>query len=579
MKNKKSFVSTMKNFLVIQILAVIFLLLLAVAAIFTSADYESRSTADNYLSIYKSQIENRIEKMNLNIAELLSEHVDLQLLSGDDESERVYAAQRIVNKMKSITAIDRSSDFIVVDEVESGVYLDIYNTNMKLMDRLEIREFLDKTVRDKDFVGDWSVAEIGGTSYLIRGIVKESRIVAEAVAIETLMDEISKIDLNNFHYLMTDSNGKIIACSENGYGVGRDYLGQNIVQLNTKTLVQKESIAILDGTIYLYSFGNMLQIWNHLRGSMILILVVVLLLCAFDFIFMKIEKNMVAVPMNQTIRDIAKIKGGDLKWRMRSSQNMPSLEFSTLSDTFNSMMDQIMELRVQSYEKQIALSDAEQKYIRLQIRPHFFLNAMTTILSLSNQGRVQDVEKYINALSKNIRYMFKAGLHTVAIRDEIYHVENYFEMQELRYPDSVSYFINMPDELGEWKVPQMLIHTIVENEYKYAITPGENLLVIIKISLVQNAAEEMLRIEIEDDGQGYPQEVLEQINGKPDLEKNESTRIGLWSIKRLLELMYDRDDLFLLENVTPHGAKSTIYIPKEPKNERGKEFLDESGIK
>ena len=131
MKNKKSFVSTMKNFLVIQILAVIFLLLLAVAAIFTSADYESRSTADNYLSIYKSQIENRIEKMNLNIAELLSEHVDLQLLSGDDESERVYAAQRIVNKMKSITAIDRSSDFIVVDEVESGVYLDIYNTNMK----------------------------------------------------------------------------------------------------------------------------------------------------------------------------------------------------------------------------------------------------------------------------------------------------------------------------------------------------------------------------------------------------------------------------------------------------------------
>ena len=175
----------------------------------------------------------------------------------------------------------------------------------------------------------------------------------------------------------------------------------------------------MDGTIYLYSFGNMLQIWNHLRGSMILILVVVLLLCAFDFIFMKIEKNMVAVPMNQTIRDIAKIKGGDLKWRMRSSQNMPSLEFSTLSDTFNSMMDQIMELRVQSYEKQIALSDAEQKYIRLQIRPHFFLNAMTTILSLSNQGRVQDVEKYINALSKNIRYMFKAGLHTVAIRDEI----------------------------------------------------------------------------------------------------------------------------------------------------------------
>ena len=72
---------------------------------------------------------------------------------------------------------------------------------------------------------------------------------------------------------------------------------------------------------------------------------------------------------------------------------------------------------------------------------------MSTIVGLSRSGKNAEIETYINALSKNIRYMFASGLHTVPLQEEIRHVENYFEMQELKYPDGVLYFVDMDESV------------------------------------------------------------------------------------------------------------------------------------
>ena len=119
---------------------------------------------------------------------------------------------------------------------------------------------------------------------------------------------------------------------------------------------------------------------------------------------------------------------------------------------------------------------------------------------------------------------------------------------------------------------------MIENEYKYAVSQDAVLVVLIKISKVLREGEEMLLIEVEDDGKGYPLEVLEYMNKDCYVEKQDGTRVGLWSIKRLLELMYDRKNLMELSNVQPHGAMNRIFIPEEPVNERSKDYLDERGI-
>ena len=87
----------------------------------------------------------------------------------------------------------------------------------------------------------------------------------------------------------------------------------------------------------------------------------------------------------------------------------------------------------------------------------------------------------------------------------------------------------------------------------------------------------LLCLEVEDDGKGYPDEVMEYM--RDDTRPNQNgSRVGLWSVKRLLELMYDRKGLMELDNVLPHGALSRIYIPEKPVNELGTEHLAGTGL-
>lgn len=60
------------------------------------------------------------------------------------------------------------------------------------------------------------------------------------------------------------------------------------------------------------------------------------------------------------------------------------------------------------------------------------------------------------------------------------------------------------------------------------------------MSLAHFQNETMLSVEIEDDGQGYPENVLKEMGEYHDKYPEEGTRIGLWSIRKILYLMYER---------------------------------------
>ena len=146
-------------------------------------------------------------------------------------------------------------------------------------------------------------------------------------------------------------------------------------------------------------------------------------------------------------------------------------------------------------------------------------------------------------------------------------------MQELKYPGSVFYFVEMAKECEEWRIPQLLIHTLIENEYKYAVSPGKTLSILIRVSLAHFQNETMLSVEIEDDGQGYPENVLKEMGEYHDKYPEEGTRIGLWSIRKILYLMYERTDLFQMSNVEPHGCRNLLLIPEKAKHEMKEETV------
>lgn len=83
--------------------------------------------------------------------------------------------------------------------------------------------------------------------------------------------------------------------------------------------------------------------------------------------------------------------------------------------------------------------------------------------------------------------------------------------------------------------------------------------------------QQMLCISIEDDGEGYPKEILKQFQaGEKPKPSEDGTHLGLWSLWEMLRIMYDRNDLMELKNAEPHGTRTIFYLPKEAINETGK---------
>jgi LytS/YehU family sensor histidine kinase len=160
--------------------------------------------------------------------------------------------------------------------------------------------------------------------------------------------------------------------------------------------------------------------------------------------------------------------------------------------------------------------------------------------------------------------MFRSGITEVSLEEEMRHAENYIRMQEIRYPDRIFYITEIQKELGQVQVPPFAIQTFIENSFKHALFFEEMLSIFIQASEVQENGTRFARIVIEDNGEGFPDELLQR-SGHSD--SGDNTRVGIVNIAKTLELLYKRDDLLKLSNREPCGAKVELWIPIRDKTE------------
>lgn len=569
---EKSFLHTLNLMLRILLCLIAAVMVVFILASYNGAVEQQKIELQNYAEIYRSQIEGKISQATALLSELVYDNPDLDLLRSEQEAERQYAAVSLFNDMYSLMSVNQCPDYLVAVEADQNTIVAVKGSSVSLQEDEAIKAFALECAQKGDIFWTWDVVPIEGKIFLYRALTKESRVVMTLLSTDTLLGTVPVENLEYNSFFLADAAGNIL----DSVGVlAEERVGDTVEDLRAAhTLHQAE---LLSGELYLYACQNKLGFFQQMSSYVVVLFLIILSLLAFGLYYSKRIRVELLQPMEQMTREMEHIQQGQLD--LRISTESDSVEFRTLVDAFNRLVDEIVNLKIQYYEKQLALLDTEQKYIRLQIKPHFFLNAMSTIVGLSRVGKNDEIATYIGALSKNIRYMFSSGLHTVPLQEEIRHVENYFAVQELRYPDGVLYFVDMDDEVRDWPVPQMLVHTLVENEYKYAVSPGRQTMVLIKLQKAQWQGEEMLLIQVEDDGKGFPAAVLASINGDEAAPAGDGTRVGLYSIRRLLELMYDRKRLFVLSNVEPHGAMNQVYIPARPVNETKHDTIQEADIR
>lgn len=147
------------------------------------------------------------------------------------------------------------------------------------------------------------------------------------------------------------------------------------------------------------------------------------------------------------------------------------------------------------------LLDLERQALQSQMNPHFIFNAMTSIQSLILEKETDAAIEYLVRFAKLTRLALNHSTEAyVPIENEIQLIENYAEIEQMRFSNKFEYTISLEDHLNYFQIPPMLIQPFVENAilHGFEMQDGGGLL---HVSFERNT-QNTLVCTIDDNGSG-----------------------------------------------------------------------------
>ena len=184
---------------------------------------------------------------------------------------------------------------------------------------------------------------------------------------------------------------------------------------------------------------------------------------------------------------------------------------------------------------------AEMKYLKAQMHPHFFLNALNGLYALARLSPEQTGE-YISKLSEMLRYLtYETNKREIALANELKYLKNYIYFQQ-RKEDRVAVELKEHIEDPSFPIEPMVLIPFIENAFKHGYNPSESTLIRVKVEQKQK----ILIFECENE---IPKEVI-FIN---DLDNK---GVGIDNVKQRLALKYKEN--FKLT----YGEEGTVFKVK-----------------
>ncbi|HHV11672.1 MAG TPA: histidine kinase [Clostridiales bacterium] len=516
------------------------------------------STSFDTLSLYCNQIDNELKSTVDNVRNIDFNEDYIDMFQSSDRSENYYAAN---NYKKTITPIISMLDYvegIVAFCNKSGATVYNFNVNLdsKYSNRqnviLYLKDHTDELSKEKN---QWRWFRIGEKYYLIYSYVIRETYFCAWTSVDSFVKvtENWKIAENGTIYITTEDN-QIMA--ESGEGTGEIDLSGDIKSYylsGNRFLVLGITSGV--GNFKIMEALNVRHLtWTFERIFYVTIGILVVFLMMIPVILKNLNHN-IFLPMGRMQKAIAAIDRGELNYRMEPFH--ANTEFQNLIEAFNSMVRQIENLKIETYEDKIEQSRIMMQYLQLQIEPHFYLNALNTISAMAQVGDTDLILKLSKNLSDYMRFITKTKNGIVTIKEELEHIQNYMEIIEIRLGNEFTYMVEMEEELELFKIPPLAIQNLVENVMKYAFNIYENTEITIKIHRTIREGQKGVSISVEDNGNGYPEDIIQSFNLEAEEEGN---RIGLQNIRKRLYYLYGDKATFRISNREEGGARAEIWI-------------------
>lgn len=300
------------------------------------------------------------------------------------------------------------------------------------------------------------------------------------------------------------------------------------------------------------------------------IMLIVILVTGIVIIFMGVfvfPRNIYG-KVSLLIKKMKAVSAGDMELKEEISG---SDEFAMIDRYFNKMVQRLNKLIRINYIKEIEKKQAELSALQFQINPHFLYNTLASINAMAAVRGYDEITNMTEKLGDMFRYnMNPMGQDQVMLKDEITHIRNYIEIENIRFGNKIAVFFDIEDKLEENLVSRFILQPIVENCVKHGLTDleGEGV-----IEIIVYEEKEKLYINICDDGQGIPKEKVSYINKSfeiPEgLKETYKSSIGLRNVDARIKMAFGPEyglTIFSQEGV---GTEVMITLPSVKNSKEG----------
>ncbi len=213
------------------------------------------------------------------------------------------------------------------------------------------------------------------------------------------------------------------------------------------------------------------------------------------------------------------------------------------------------QLELAQLERERSRADqAELRFLRAQIAPHFVYNALTAIESFIRTDPERARELLV-VFADFTRYSFRSHGQFVTMADELRLVDSYLDLERARFGDRMSVSVRVaPGVLGV-VLPSLVIQPLVENAVRHGLEPSERP-GTLSIAITDEGAEAGVRIE--DDGVGAdPVRLVGVLSGS-----DPSEAVGLHNVDERLRAVFGEDYGLRIRSALGLGTTVTLRIPK-----------------
>lgn len=235
-------------------------------------------------------------------------------------------------------------------------------------------------------------------------------------------------------------------------------------------------------------------------------------------------------------------------------------EFHELVDIYNSFLARNDSLEDHIAKEKLRYQEVRRQYLELQIRPHFYVNIISGVLGYIGSRNMDQARQLLQCMAAHLSYILYNKEGRARLGDELRFAQNYIEIQKLRFGGRFSFTADVDAEYMDIMVPVLSVQTFIENTSKY-VERKDGICVWLSAGLIERDDAEYLQVTIEDNGSGYPQEILEAFKRHEEIYYNGKKHVGIRNLYERMHQLYGDESSLVLQNGEGSGALACWIVP------------------